>query len=114
MLLIQYVFSVLFIVLIGYSLIRPFDNFLPRSFLLVGSVLGLLSVVNVKYTNYIAEYLGVGRGADIYLYLGLITTFLYIYYTVVRFRSLEKKISDLAKYIALGLTDKHKTFHDGS
>ncbi len=98
------VFSILFL----YSLIRPFSSQVARFFLMIGSTLGILSILGVSYTQVIADFLGIGRGADLYLYLSLLTIFLFVSFTINRFDTLNKKISQLVKEIAIANADKHK------
>jgi hypothetical protein len=68
---------------------------------MIGSALGILSIVGVSYTQVIANFLGIGRGADLYLYLSLVTIFLFVTFTINRFDALNKKISLLVKELAL-------------
>ena len=91
------VFSILFL----YSLIRPFSSQVARFFLMIGSTLGILSILGVSYTQVIADFLGIGRGADLYLYLSLLTIFLFVSFTINRFDALNKRISKLTQEIAL-------------
>jgi small membrane protein len=104
---VKYVLSGLFILLIFYSLIRPFSGLMPRIFLFSGSLLGLLSVLGVEYTDSVANFLGIGRGADLYLYLSLVTIFIFIFYSFDKFKSIENKIIKLTRIIALKDIDKN-------
>ena len=70
-------------------------------FLLFGSILGILSLLSIEYTQAVADFLGIERTRDVYLYLGLVTSFLFITYTVNRLDKIEKKISTLIKKLAL-------------
>ena len=91
------IFSILFL----YSFVRPFVSQFARWFLMIGSILGILSILGVSYTQVIANFLGIGRGADLYLYLSLVTIFLFVAFTINRFDALNKKISLLVKEIAI-------------
>tara|TARA_B100000965_G_C19453514_1_gene696381 strand:+ start:452 stop:787 length:336 start_codon:yes stop_codon:yes gene_type:complete len=91
------IFSMLFI----YSLFRPFNSYVARWFLAIGSILGILSILGVQYTQLIADFLGIGRAADLYLYLSLITIFLFVGFTINRFDAVNKKISILVKDLAI-------------
>jgi len=104
---IKYILSGLFILLIFYSLIRPFSGLFPRIFLFSGSLLGLLSVLGVEYTNSVANFLGIGRGADLYLYLSLVTVFVFIFYSWGKFKSIEKRIVKISREMALKDIDKN-------
>lgn len=93
-------FSIIFIVIILYSLIRPFNSIFSKLLLILGSALGLLSVINLSILDSAARSLGVERGADLFLYLGLITALIFILFLADRFNASEHKINKLAKYIA--------------
>lgn len=95
------IFITIFLILFIYSFVRPFNSFIARWFLKIGSFLGVLSILGVTYTQLIADFLGIGRAADLYLYLSLITIFLFVSFTLNRFDVLNKKISILVKDIAL-------------
>tara|TARA_X000001036_G_C20662686_1_gene799549 strand:+ start:169 stop:501 length:333 start_codon:yes stop_codon:yes gene_type:complete len=94
-------FISVFSFLLMYSFIRPFHSQVAKWFLMIGSILGILSILGVSYTQIIADLLGIGRGADLYLYLSLVTIFLFVAFTLNRFDALNKKISHLVKEIAI-------------
>lgn len=95
------IFISIFSILLIYSFLRPFHSSVARWFLMIGSVLGILSILGVSYTQLIANFLGIGRGADLYLYLSLVTIFLFVTFTINRFDTLNKKISLLVKELAI-------------
>lgn len=95
------IFISIFSLLLMYSLVRPFHSHVARWFLMIGSILGILSILGVSYTQIVADFLGIGRGADLYLYLGLVTIFLFVTFTLNRFDALNKKISHLVKEVAI-------------
>ena len=101
-------FSIIFIVIILYSLIRPFNSVLSKLLLILGSLLGLLSVINLSILDSISRSLGVERGADLFLYLGLITALIFILFLEDRFNATEKKNNKIAKYIAIDKGDISK------
>ena len=95
------IFISIFSILLLYSFVRPFVSKFARWFLMIGSILGILSILGVSYTQVIANFLGIGRGADLYLYLSLVTIFLFVAFTINRFDVLNKKISLWVKEIAI-------------
>ena len=95
------IFTSIFLTLLIYSFIRPFSSQVARLFLMIGSILAILSILGAEYTQFIAEFLGIGRGADLYLYLSLLTIFLFVGFTINRFDALNKKISLLVKELAI-------------
>ena len=54
---IKILLSFIFLCSLTYSLLRPAKNIFSKMFLILGSVLGLLSVIGEKYTIKIANYL---------------------------------------------------------
>tara|TARA_Y100000816_G_C26063808_1_gene558906 strand:- start:422 stop:664 length:243 start_codon:yes stop_codon:yes gene_type:complete len=68
---------------------------------MIGSILGVFSLIGVTYAQNVADFLGIGRAADLYLYLSLVTIFLFVTFTLNRFDELNKKISILTKELAL-------------
>ena len=102
------IFISIFSILLLYSFIRPFSSHVARFFLMIGSILGILSILGASYTQVIADFIGIGRGADIYLYLSLLTIFLFVSFTINRFDVLNKKISHLVKELAIANAEKHK------
>ena len=59
---------IFFCALFFYGFIRPFSSLSSRLFLFSGSILGLLSVIGIEQTDKIANFVGVGRGADLFVY----------------------------------------------
>ena len=97
----KYIFITFFSLIFLYALIRPFSSISARLFILFGSIFGILTLVGLEYTQVIANFVGIKRGVDIYLYTGLFTFFLYIAYSFNKMDALNKKISKLTKLIAI-------------
>ena len=94
-------FSVLFAALFIYGLIRPFSSLLARLFTIVGSLFGFLSVSGMGWINIVAEKIGANSSQDLFLYLGLITIFVFILVSWEKYRQLDDKITKLAAEMAL-------------
>ena len=102
-------FLAVFFILFIYSLIRPFQTISSRLFLMLGSSLGILSLIGVDYAKRIANFIGIGRATDLFLYLSLLTIFLFISYTIQKLDAIHSNISKLTKKIAiLDARSKHK------
>ena len=76
---------------------------------MIGSILGVFSLIGVTYAQNVADFLGIGRAADLYLYLSLVTIFLFVTFTLNRFDELNKKISILTKELALARKFSNKS-----
>ncbi len=69
-------------------------------------------VVWPQATQYLAELIGIGRGADLIVYLGLMGLYFFFYNTLVKVKQLDEKITLLGRQIAI---DKaHTTVDDRS
>lgn len=76
---------------------------------MIGSILGVFSLIGVTYAQNVADFLGIGRAADLYLYLSLVTIFLFVTFTLNRFDELNKKISILTKELAIARKSSNKS-----
>jgi len=54
-----------------------------------------------SFTTTVANFLGIGRGADLVLYFGLIIVFYLIFKIYTRLEKIEKNITTLTREIAL-------------
>ncbi len=104
----KFIFITAFSLLLIYSLIRPFHSIIARLFIMIGSIFGILSLIGETYASDLARILGIGRAADLYLYLGLLTIFLFIGYSINRLDIINKRISKLTKKIAIENAEKPK------
>jgi len=66
-------------------------------FWLIGGVIVILP----DSTFYFAKLVGVGRGADLILYIGITALFFMVFRLMVRINSLDKDITKLTRKIAL-------------
>lgn len=64
-------------------------------------ILAIFSVFNPQFTSYIAEVLGIGRGADVIIYLSIAMLFYLIFRTNVLIENLKDQITQLTTKIAL-------------
>ena len=101
-------FLSIFIFLFSYSLIRPFANIYSRLFLFFGSIAGILSLLGSKYANLIAGYVGIENGSYLYLYIGLVTTFMFIFYSMNKDSQLENSLAKLARELSILKTLQEK------
>ena len=72
-----------------------------RLFIVVALVAGLLAVLFPHYTNVLAGLVGVGRGADLLLYMFVVFGLFYAVYQYRRQLWQEKVNTDLARALTL-------------
>ena len=85
--------------------IRSSHSVRTQAFKRIGFVLFLIlnldAVLRPDDTTWLAHKVGVGRGADLVLYLLVVAFAFYSVNTFLRFRNLERRFTDLARAIAL-------------
>ena len=94
--------ATLFIVLIG---IRNYEKLAPKIFSRLAVVIFILSFcifsVFPEYLQSIAKIFGIGRGADLLIYLCCIGIIGLAGLTIVKIRMLEHKIALLVRYLSI-------------
>lgn len=109
--LIQIIVSILAIIALVATFIRFCRADIGRAQLLFWLIFWVLAVVfvwNPRATNLLASVLGVGRGADAVFYLAIVILFYAVFRLYGKLESLEHKLSELVKKIALRDLDDHK------
>jgi len=74
-------------------------------------------VVYPDSTSVVARFLGIGRGADLVLYLGAILILYLIFRLFMRMEQLDRNITTIVRSMALreaGLDDSHREPSEGS
>jgi len=85
--------------------IRSSHSVRTQAFKRIGFVvflgMNLDAVLRPDDTTWLAHKVGVGRGADLVLYLLVVAFAFYAVNTFLRFRTLERRFTDLARAVAL-------------
>lgn len=102
--------TILLIVAIGFLLVYSLTMLLNRSramgiSLFAISSVSLFFVLNPLATTKLANFLGVGRGADLLLYVTFIFLVFIFISTLVGFRKLEHTVTELAREQALSAAE---------
>ena len=77
-----------------------------RLFVLAQLCVGVLLVLFPELANAIANHIGVGRGADLMLYLLVLAVYAGALLVLAKFRRLEHQITELTRKIALYEAEK--------
>lgn len=75
------------------------------------SIFSIYFVVFPERANLVANYLGVGRGADLLLYLWFAISSLMIFFVFVRLRANHREITALVRAIAIQSASHRKDAH---
>ncbi len=77
--------------------VRAWKRFALAAFVL----LGVVAVISPDYTNRLAHAIGIGRGADLLLYLTVVAFVFVSLNAYLKFRDLEYRLAELARSQAL-------------
>ena len=93
------------LVLVGLYLLKArksaSQQAIRRLFIIVALAAGLIAVLFPNYTNVVASFLGIGRGADLLLYTFVVFTLFYVVHQYRRQLWQEKVTTDLARALTL-------------
>ena len=93
------------LVLVGLYLLKArksaSQQAIRRLFIIVALAAGLIAVIFPNYTNVVASFLGIGRGADLLLYTFVVFTLFYVVHQYRRQLWQEKVTTDLARALTL-------------
>lgn len=90
------------LVLLGYvALARQGGRLLGRIVIVLFAAIGAFMILLPDLTTDIAQGLGVGRGADLMLYLGVLGFAFITFVLYTRIRELEAEVTTLARSIAM-------------
>jgi hypothetical protein len=98
---IQAILVLLLLGIAGLYFNRLRKKTLDRLIILLFIALGIILVLAPDLTTTIANLLGVGRGADLITYLGLLTLSFFCLLLYARTRELEASLTELVRSIAL-------------
>ena len=77
-----------------------------RLFVLAQLMIGVVMVLFPELANRVAALVGVGRGADLMLYLLVLAVYAGALLVLAKFRRLERQITELTRKIALYYAEK--------
>ncbi len=78
-------------------------NLTVGSFLFWGTIFiaAIIGVLNPKVTSYVANALGIGRGADVVVYFSIVILFYLIFRLTIALEEIRYEITDIIREIAL-------------
>jgi len=95
------IFLIIALILFVVYIFRLRTVFLDRIIYLVCAAVGILLVLDPALTTQIANWLGIGRGADLLFYLFIIVSLFYVVATRSRIHRMEQQITRLVQQNAI-------------
>jgi small membrane protein len=97
MTLIQVVLTACIIIIAAYMYLRLRNTFLDLILILLFLITGVVFVIFNEITDKMAHFLGIGRGADMIFYLGLLFLFFLMLKLYARLRKVEENLTELVR-----------------
>lgn len=95
------------LILIGtYMYIRLRSTLLDVFLILLFIGVGVFFVLNPEFTNRLAHWVGVGRGADLIFYLGFLFLFFLVIKLYSRLRKVEQNFTELVRKKSIEETEE--------
>lgn len=66
-----------------------------------------ISIADPAILVRIAHFLGIGRGADLVLYLSILFTFVAFFVTYLRFRRVDEQLTKIVRHLAIRDAQEH-------
>jgi small membrane protein len=111
----QYITLPITIVLFVWSLVQLVSGRQSRMIALLGCIIWLAASIAILWpdlTIQVAGFLGIGRGADLVLYMLAITYLISMFYVYQRFQRMEKNITQITRHIAIHNASKIQDQND--
>jgi hypothetical protein len=93
-----------FFVLAAFTIVAAFGGAVRKrivAFWMAVWVLGATTIIWPHFTAVAAHALGIGRGADLLLYLSVLVMFVAFFYVYTRFRKLDRELTLLVRRLAI-------------
>lgn len=91
------IFIVIFLLLLIYSFLRPFSSLIAKALLFSGSLFGILTLLGMDYLQSLADFFGIIRAEDLYLFMSIFILFLFLVYLLDKIHRLNNKITMIVK-----------------
>lgn len=95
-----------FVALSGYALIRFQNAALERLAVLACSACAVVFVFFPMWATKVANFVGVGRGADLLIYLLTIFVFFFFLLTYIRFLRQDRDFTKLVRLVAIQMASR--------
>ena len=102
---IQPVISLVLLGILFFTLIQSRNHRILRATMILSVLLGLVFTWMPELSNSIANFLGVGRGADLIFYIWILISMLALAALYFSFNRQHKQITELARALALHVAE---------
>lgn len=97
----KYILFFILCLFLIYVLLLPKQTMLRKLFILIFVAIMVVFSINPDLSTAIANYLGVGRGADLLFYLSHLVLFFIAFMYYLKFKDMEIRFAQLVRHIAI-------------
>ena len=97
----KYILFFILCLFLIYVLLLPKQTMLRKLFILIFVATMVVFSINPDLSTAIANYLGVGRGADLLFYLSHLVLFFIAFMYYLKFKDMEIRFAQLVRHIAI-------------
>ena len=97
----KYILFFILCLFLIYVLLLPKQTMLRKLFILIFVANMVVVSINPDLSTAIANYLGVGRGADLLFYLSHLVLFFIAFMYYLKFKDMEIRFAQLVRHIAI-------------
>lgn len=103
----KYILFFILCLFLIYVLLLPKQTMLRKLFILIFVVTMVVFSINPDLSTAIANYLGVGRGADLLFYLSHLVLFFIAFMYYLKFKDMEIRFAQLVRHIAISESEQN-------
>ena len=90
------------LVMFAFYIVRLRSTAMDRLTYVGLALAGVVLILNPEWTNIIAKWLGIGRGADLMFYFFIVFCLFHFATTAATLRRMQRDLATLAQHLALG------------
>lgn len=95
-------------VFILYILVRFRQSALQKAFILCLVFIMFLMSLNPDWSTHIANFFGIGRGADFLFYISHLTLFFIVFAYYLKFKEMEARLARLVRHVAINNAQENR------
>lgn len=107
----KYILLLALSVFILYVLLRFRQSFLQKAFILSFVLVMFVMSLNPDWSTRIANFFGIGRGADFLFYISHLTLFFIVFVYYLKFKDMERQLTRLARHAAINCAQENRGEH---
>lgn len=106
------IFGTIRIIVVLFFISKSKGILIKRTFYVFATIIGLILFIFPTLTQRIANYLGIGRGVDLFIYLFILFSWFWFISTSAKIQSIEQKITQIVREISINNSSDTDRFNE--